>query len=384
MEIITGTQEELRQLINGVYQRVGKCSNLYDKYVLCDYLEQLQEVEMSMTGEKSFLNGKKIFATGAGQRRYVEYISSLFRKLDDEFIKFKEYHKEHFDEMLLVNDDELLSIVDDVFTDEYVEISSEEFCEYLFEFLKEYGLEKEFDSIVQGKRIFNRPLNENERYMGTVLHDPIKKRSNIVLCDFIYSVPSLLTVGHEFGHVFDLSKFSKNSCDEYLKYSYCSTYGEVVSTMFEKLFYDFLFKKKYRLDQLKELNSEFVFEGKNVVLDTYLITLLDDELIRNLDDTSDGKILEQVQGDFDRIDEVSYHLDGRKLSTWKSPLYAYGDYISTILKETVQSEGLDGPMMMRFLSERTKPFNPDFLVDNGFDMDTYKKIYRKDISRLKK
>lgn len=386
MDIITGNEHDLKQLIEGTYRRIDQSRDNLERYVLIDYLYQLHEAYRAMSGKRSEVDEKRVYRSNSQARKYTQYIDSLFARLEDEFIKYKSYHSEHFDAMLSINDGELDELADTVFSTEYKVMPKEEFCEYFFEFLKEYGLEEMFDKFITGRKIFNRPLNENEKYAGTVLHDPRKKRSSIVLCDFDYTVPYMLTLGHEFGHDFDLNKLNKKDLDTYMKYSYSSVYGETIAMVFEKLFYDFLFRKRYRLDDLKEIYSEFSFEGKNYVLDAYLLSLLDDKSIRNLsfDAVSHGEIMDQVSDSFTRLDELSEYLDGRRLDTWKTPLYAYGDYFSTILKDSIHKDGFDSRLMRRFMEARTSEFNPDLLEYYGFDMETYQKVYKKDISRLKK
>lgn len=386
MDIITGTKDDLRQLINGAYQRLRHTDNNIEKYVLIDYLAQLHELESAITGEESEFDGARARLSNSKQRRYMKYMDSLFNRLDDEFIKFKEYHRDHFDAMLAINDDELENIVDNVYVSEYSPMSKEEFCEYFFEFLSEYGLEEYFDKLISGRKIFNRPLDEKAMYAGNVLYDPTKKRSSMVLCDFEYTVPYLLTMGHELGHVVDLSKLNKKEFDTYMRYSYSSVYGETISMIFEKLFYDFLFKKRYRIDEVKEIYSEFSFEGKKYILDGYLLSLLDDQTIRRLpfDCVSDQDILKEVDEFFIREDELLNHLEGRRLSTWKTPLYGYGDYFSTILKDNIHNEGFDSRLMRKFMELRTGEFNPDLLEDIGFELSNYQMIYKRDISRLKK
>ena len=386
MDIITGNEHDLKQLIDGAYRRLEQTRDNVERYVLIDYLYQLHEAYRAMTGTKSELNERRAFRSNSQIRKYTQYIDSLFGKLDEEFVKYKEYHRDFFDAMLSINDDELDDLADTVFSTGYQTMSKEEFSEYFFEFLKEYGLEEMFDKFITGRKIFNRPLNENEKYTGTALHDPSKKRTSIMLCDFEYNVPYMLTLGHEFGHAYDLNLLHKKELDTYMRYSYSSVYGETIAMVFEKLFYDFLFRKRYRMDDLKEIYSEFSFEGKNYVLDAYILSLLDDKSIRNLkfDAVSDGEIVDQVSDYFTRCDELRDHLDGRDLSTWKTPLYAYGDYFSTILKDSVHKEGLDSRLMRKFMSLRTGEFNPDLLEDRGFELEDYQRIYRRDISRLKK
>lgn len=384
MEIITGTEHDLRQLINGAYQRIDRSSNNLERYALADYLTQLHEAERIMTGKESDIDLERCFRTNSKYRKYSSYLNKLFSRLDDEFIKFKEYHQDHFDAMLALNDDELEDVVDKVYSDEYTVMSKEEFSQYFFEFLSEYGLVDAFDRFISGRKIFNRPFNEDEKYAGTIIHDPVKKKSSIFMCEFDYTVPYLLTLGHEFGHTYDVNKFNKRDIDPYMRYSYSSIYGETIAMVFEKLFYDFLFRKKYRVDEVKEIYSEFSFENKNCVLDGYILSQLPDEVIRRLAcGVSDGEIVECVSDSFTKLDEVLEHLDGRTIDTWKTPLYAYGDYFSTILKDSVEQDGLDNKLMRRFMDFRTKEFNPEVVTDVWFEMGDYQKVYRKDISRLK-
>ena len=386
MDIITGNKNDLKLLIDGAYQRLRNCKDNMERYALIDYLTQLHELDEALTGRKSSFDERRANLSNSQQRRYMKYLDSLFGRLEEEFCKFRYAYNDHFDMMLSINDSALEDVCDDVYATEYSEMSKEEFCEYFFEFLHEYNLEEYFDKLVTGRKIFSRDLTDKHRNPANVIYDPIKKRSTVVMSGFEYSVPYLLNMGHELGHVVDLSKLNKKELDTYMKYSYSSVYGEVISTLFEKLFYDFLFRKKYRIDEVKENYSEFLFENKNYVLDGYILSLLDEESIRRLACNGLGMndVLEKISPSFERLDEIEYHLDGRFLSTWITPLYAFGDYFSTVLKDNVQKEGFDSKMMRKFMSLRTGEFNPDLLDSFGFEMEDYQKVYKRDASRLKK
>lgn len=386
MDIITGNKDDLKLLINGAYQRLRNCKDNMERYVLIDYLTQLHELDEALSGKKSSFDERRAGLSSSQQRRYMKYIDSLFGRLEDEFIKFKDVYHDHFGLMLTINDNALSESYDDVYATEYSEMPKEEFYEYFFEFLKEYHLEEYFDKLVTGRKIFGRELTDTHRNPGNVMHDPIKKKSSIVMSGFEYNVPYLLNMGHELGHVVDLSKLNKKDLDTYMKFSYSSVYCEVISTLFEKLFYDFLFRKKYRIDELKEIYSEFLFENKNYVLDGYILSLLGDYSLRRVGCggfTMDD-ILKEIEPSFERVDEIEYHLDGRLLSTWVTPMYALGDYFSTVLKDSVQKQGFDSKMMRKFMGLRIGEFNPDIFEDLGFEMEDYQKVYIRDVSRLKK
>lgn len=386
MNIITGNKDDLKLLIDGAYQRLRNSKDKMERYVLIDYLTQLHELDEALTGKKSCFDERRALLSNTQQRKYMKYVDSLFGRLEDEFIKFKNVYNVHFGLMLTINDDALNDVCDNVYITEYSDMSKEEFCEYFFEFLKEYKLEEYFDKLVTGRKIFSRDLTDVHRNPGNVIHDPVKKRSSVVMSGFEYNVPYLLNLGHELGHVVDLSKLNKKDLEAYMKYSYSSVYCEVVSTLFEKLFYDFLFRKRYRIDEVKEIYSEFLFENKNYVLDGYILSLLDDQSIRKISCNGLGMddFLKEIKPSFERVDELAYHLDGRILSTWVTPSYAFGDYFSTVLKDSVQKEGFDNKMMRKFMSLRTGNVDLELFEDIGFEMDDYQKVYKRDVSRLKK
>ena len=386
MNIITGNKDDLKLLIEGAYQRLRASKDNTEKYVLTDYITQLHDLESALTGKKCFFDENRAGLSNSQQRKYMKYMDSLFSRLEEEFVKFKDVYNDHFGLMLTINDSNLDEFCNDVYATEYTEMSKEEFSEYFYEFLHEYGLEEYFDKLITGRKIFGRELTDEHRNPANVIHDPLKKRSLVVMSGFEYNVPYLLNLGHELGHVVDLSKFNKKDLDSYMKYSYSSIYGESISTLFEKLFYDFLFRKRYRIDEVKEIYSEFLFENKRYVLDGYILSLLSDDKIRkaSMSGLSLDDVLVDVEPYFDRVDELEYHLDGRIIGPWTTSLYSFGDYFSTVLKDSVQNEGFDSKLMRNFMSLRTGEFKPELLKDSGFSMDDYQKVYKREVSRLKK
>ena len=222
MNIITGNKEDLNLLIAGAYQRLRNCKDNNERYALIDYLTQLHELESALTGKRCVFDVVRANISNSQQRRYMKYLDSLFGRLEEEFIKFKDVHNEHFSLMLTINDSQLESVCDDVYATEYSEMSKEEFCEYFYEFLHEYQLEEYFDKLVTGRKIFSRELTDEHRNPANVIYDPIKKRPTMVLSGFEYNVPYLLNMGHEVGHVVDLNKLHKKDLDSYMRYSYSS------------------------------------------------------------------------------------------------------------------------------------------------------------------
>ena len=386
MEIITGKKEDLSRMIVLAYRQLENCENLVDKYALADYINHLHENLNQLNGTDTRLDTRRCFGSLKKQKKYYDYIDSLFDKLDENFVKYKKFHSEFIGEIVDINNESLEDLVGLPYSNDSSDISKEEFYEMFFDFLKEYSLEDRFDKFISNKRIFNRPLFLENGYFGSVLHNPLSRESSIMFCGFEYNINYLMTLAHEFGHTYDLGEIiGEDSGVRNLKYSYFSPYGEVISSMFEKLFYDYLFKKKYRIEQLNDQAIDHMFFNKERMLLMYILTLLSDDVIwEGPGDVSKDIILSSILPYFDDFDQVKFIVENSSFDTWKDQAYAYGDVLSTVLKERVKEEGLDNELMRRFMSERINLFNPDFIVNNGFTADQYKKIYVKDVNRLKK
>ncbi len=386
MEIITGTEKDLRRIIDEAYLRLERCKDLVDRYAMADYISQLHDLMSMMTGEKESLDQIRCFGRYRKQKKYYDYIDGLFDKLDDNFCRYKRFHNELFGEIIDIHDEGLNEFWGSKYSSGSTEMSKEEFYEYFFDFLKHYGLESSFDKFIEKRRIFDRPVEENDRFFGCCIHDPIKKESIISFCGFQYNISYLTALAHEFGHVYDVGKIKGDNLGlKNLRYSYTSPYGEVISMMFEKLFYDYLFEKKYRLEQVKDLAIDSMFINRQNVMAMYLLTLLDDELIHvGPGDLPKDVILQQVKSFFANDDEIDWFVGVRKFDTWKEQAYGYGELMSTILKENVKEEGLNSDLMRTFMSNRFNVFSPDFVLDNGFNTNSYQKIYQKELSRVKK
>ena len=61
MEIITGTKEELRKMIDDAYLRLERCKNIIDRYAMADYISQLHDLISMVTGEEEGLDKKRCF-----------------------------------------------------------------------------------------------------------------------------------------------------------------------------------------------------------------------------------------------------------------------------------------------------------------------------------
>lgn len=386
MEIVTGKKEDLEKIISDVFYRIGVSKNVIERYVLVDYLRQLQNLMDAMNGQMQDDKSSECLGSVRKQKAYYNYIDALFSRFDKNFIKYRDFHSDLFADISNIQSNFLSKFVGSGYLSESYDMSEEEFYQYIFEFLKTYGLEKNFDKLINERRIFSRSLLEDGKFYGSCLHDPIRNESSIVLCDFRCELPYLFTVGHELGHTYDLKDFCrKNGARRYLEYSYTSCFGEVLSMTFERLFYDFMFEKNYYRDALNDLFLDYEFTCRENALAMCILTEFSDDVIWNEpDNVPKEELIRQAASAFTEPEEISWLILNRNFDTWQDSVYGYGSFMSTILKENIKNEGLNCLLMKRFLTIRGETFNPKLLEGEDFTVDNYSKIYKKDMLRVKK
>ena len=122
-----------------------------------------------------------------------------------------------------------------------------------------------------------------------------------------------------------------------------------------------------------------------MALEVCVLSLLGNKTLRdgNLN-INDKKIIKKLKSNFEDVNQLKIIFGDDKLNIHRSLIYMYGDYISSIMKDTIQNEGFDNKFMREFMEERTKPFNLGFFEKNNITLDSYQKVYKKDISHLKK
>ena len=212
MEIITGTEEELRDMLEGVYQRRNKCKLLEDEYALTNYIIKLRQTLKLMTGNESF----QIIDNTKKYKKFYQYLRELIDKEKEEFIKHKVIHNYNSNQLLDITEEELSEIINTKFVEDYSLMTKNEFYQYLFEFVKNYGLEKEFDKFMKSGKIFNRAYDLNDTSLGETIYDPTKRKANMVFSEFERTLPYLAAFSHEFGYVYDFKLLPKKTSKEFL------------------------------------------------------------------------------------------------------------------------------------------------------------------------
>lgn len=375
---------ELDKMIDKAYKECDQCKSDMGRFVYADYLTQLHDLRGNILRRRDKVNWKRIFGSKDVVRRYDDFMDSLQRSVVLNYLQNKDFHKEYLGDILDIENNALEDLYSRQIGD-FSKIPKEEFLEYILEFLKTYKVEGLFDKIVNNKRLFLSPLFYDASYSGECFYNPLTKDAGIDLCSFRPDLFYMSVLAHEFGHLFDLENFDyPNQGLSYLKYTYGTTNDEIMSVLFQKLFLDFMFEKKYLAEDTENLELFDLFEGRSRIMDAYLLSLLNEKtIIRGPKIFDDKALLKQVSPYFVSEDVLIEDLHESDLDPFDSQKYAYGEILGTILKEQVKGEGLNTALVKETLDRRTKPFSPNFISTNA-DADTYQKILVKDIERIKK
>lgn len=305
----------------------------------------------------------------------------------DSFIENKGFHKEYLESIF---DDSALGkelFIDDDTDDIYF---SEKDFYYLFrEFCNSMGFNKEYRDLVKNRDIFSYTRSKYEDSLGFSLFNPYSKNSKLFVGDMEYSMSNLLTLAHEFGHKVDLEHFlDEHSSKEFIDYFYKNNFTEVMSRLFEKSMSSFLLSQGIETPYVINRNKEYIVRNYDFILGSFLLTLLDDKTIRNLDYylKNPELLMKYFEEKFEDLDDLDELLKIGIIDT-SDVDYSYGDIVSTFLLDEFICEGFYSPRMQEFLVQRASEFSPSYFYDSDFSPECYNDLKRKeyeDIAVLEK
>lgn len=384
MGIYANAAVELEKMISKAYTDSKECLSDVDRAVYADYITQLHELRSNIVRKKETPNLAKIMGSKNKVRQYDAFMASLEQRNVLDYLQHQDFHRDYFGEIYDI-ENELLGDYLDVELMKFSSIPEEEFLEYLYEFLKTYKLEGMFDKIVESKKLFLEPHCFEEGYLGGCLHNPFNRETSLAICSSNYNLLYMSTLVHELGHAYDMGYFDcPNLGLNYLRYTYSTSNSEIVSMMFEKLFIDFMLEKKYFEDEANNLAINTLLIGRDRVIDSYFLSLLDKKtILRGPKAYRPQEILKKIRPYFESNDGLIDSIKDGDLDPLLTQKYGYGEIMGTVLKEEVKEEGLDSRLLNEVLENRTKLFNPSFVAER-FSAPTYQKILKRDIEGLKK
>lgn len=388
--MVLGTAEEIQEKINQVLGLIKEEKNNDVRLALYNYIGNLYSALSTIKGRKVYPNKSKIFGGIDNYRRFIKKTDYLFDVYDDNFIKFKMFHRDYFHQLLLESEKLFVEMINENI-DYRVEnnmLSEDDFLTIFHDFLQSIGLESFFDEIIKNGKLFSMNKDRDfEQYRGLTLYNPRTGESNILINGFEYSLDSMYTLAHEMGHVYDGFRiYDDKDSERYLHYNYRSVYLEVIPRLFERLFLDYLIKNNICRDAALDKLVDMEINNHDYLVSAYAMSLFDDKLLKDdrYHSLKPAEVVNIVKEYFSDLESIKELFSNKYIRLDEEVNYTYGDIMSMFLKEGVQEEGFSNPLFKEFLSVRLEDFNPEFIERHELSSERYREKYIREIKVLRK
>ena len=388
--MVLGTAEEIQEKINQVLGLIKEEKNNDVRLALYNYIGNLYSALSTIKGRKVYPNKSKIFGGIDNYRRFIKKTDYLFDVYDDNFIKFKMFHRDYFHQLLLESEKLFVEMINENI-DYRVEnnmLSEDDFLTIFHDFLQSIGLESFFDEIIKNGKLFSMNKDRDfEQYRGLTLYNPRTGESNILINGFEYSLDSMYTLAHEMGHVYDGFRiYDDKDSERYLHYNYRSVYLEVIPRLFERLFLDYLIKNNICRDAALDKLVDMEINNHDYLVSAYAMSLFDDKLLKDdrYHSLKPAEVVNIVKEYFSDLESIKELFSNKYIRLDEEINYTYGDIMSMFLKEGVQEEGFSNPLFKEFLRVRLEDFNPEFIERHELSSERYREKYIREIKVLRK
>lgn len=380
MQLFTGDTKVMEQEIEVCLDAVHRSKSVADSYGLFKTLEVFIGYYDFLTG-----NGRKYIRRLGKSRDFcnleLEKSNQLYNDFLENFISNKETHDEFIDEVF--DSSEMISFESDEINEDFL-LSEDEMSDMISDFFRKKYPDyfPIFQELVDSKRIHK--INDcSSPYEGFTLTNTAMNTSHILLLDDQESSLRLLTtLSHELGHVIDRNQIASSmlSKDNHY-YAVKSPFIEVVSSLYEKRFMDFLLEEKMKPKMISNMMNDFyqsLFEEINRV---QVLTKMPDDLLRRnkYRDLSFGEFYDHIRGLI--IDEDMELDDPFEYDLCENIRYGYGrlfaTYFSALEKNNHQKFQEIYP---RFLNLRTGYFQSDFFDRLGVSKDEIATVVNDEIA----
>ena len=379
LDIIDDTKGLYRH-IQIAKERLKKTTDPDEKMCLRVYIETIYSAIQNVQERDLCKSNRDIFGSYKNLKKIIYKQNQYESEMIDNYIDNKEFISDYMGKIargvdkLKPNDSESYT--------SYELLSIDDFWDIFYQFMKSIHLDEFFDEYINNSHIYNCCSDDN--VPGWMIVDPINNNYDIFLDFLIPNIYSLLVLAHEFGHVYDFNEHNVDA-KTFNKSMFQSFNGEVFSCLFERLFLDFLNNNNILEDDFERMKISTMKAQYNYLVSSYILSLLKDSYLENLDFTymSNEEIYYIVKNklkiDFDSIIEYMLPFD-----LTENNAYAFGDVFSMFLFDRIKEEGFNNELVSKFVNERYKMFNKDFIIDNGLSSDNYLELYKKELKLLKK
>lgn len=388
--MVLGTAEEIQEKINQVLGLIKEEKNNDVRLALYNYIGNLYSALSTIKGRKVYPNKSKIFGGIDNYRRFIKKTDYLFDVYDDNFIKFKMFHRDYFHQLLLESEKLFVEMINENidYRVEDNKLSEDDFLTIFHDFLQSIGLESFFDEIIKNGKLFSMNKDRDfEQYRGLTLYNPRTGESNILINGFEYSLDSMYTLAHEMGHVYDGFRiYDDKDSERYLHYNYRSVYLEVIPRLFERLFLDYLIKNNICRDAALDKLVDMEINNHDYLVSAYAMSLFDDKLLKDdrYHSLKPAEVVNIVKEYFSDLESIKELFSNKYIRLDEEVNYTYGDIMSMFLKEGVQEEGFSNPLFKEFLRVRLEDFNPEFIEKHELSSERYREKYIREIKVLRK
>lgn len=260
----------------------------------------------------------------------IELTKEVIKKSITNVMKNKPFH---FDILLAANysiacSDKIEKSIFDDNLDSNLSYSEEEMNEIITDYLKKYHS--------SNKNLIKKLIDENAIYLldifngeyaGYTITNDFNKKHKIIIDAKIPDMEKMISLVHEIGHVVDNNEaIDKNIITKYIMQS---NYKEVISSMYEKEFLEFLIEENIESSIAKMHLANYYGQVYSLIEKLYVASTLNDELIENEKYThmSRKEILEKVFHN-PRIEKCDFE-SGEDLDIYVNTNYGYGKLLGT-------------------------------------------------------
>ncbi len=372
----------VERLANATIQ-LKKAKSADERLALGNYMYALYEILEAIIYIPLDYTEKDVFGSHKNCQKFIKKTDIYHDRIINNFFENRDYNRKLFGNII----NELSYIVDGFMDNQYScmynSISKGEFFDVFESFLKSLNLDKDFNKFIKNVGVYAYDTG-NKSAAGFLLFNPIDKTSDVFIGDAGYDSRTIVYLAHEFGHVYDFSKFDGNPI-EYNNYLHRSLFIEVSSVLFERLMIEYLINNDVLVKDTKDLLVDRKIIYYLTLIASYIDSLLDYEILRNgkQNKYSSEYIYSLISKHVDR--DIRDIIDGiGDLDVKRNCIYTYGDIISMIIKEKVDKFGFDKDMLLELFEHRDEIFSPEFLDKYNVNAGSYVKGYQKELKLLEK
>lgn len=380
----TDTRNLFQEVSRG-YSQLKEAKNSEERVALANYIGNLYTEIAAVQDQDVFISRKTVFGSHRNYHKFIKKLDIYEMKMLENFVLQKDFHRDYLSKIYAGIKDNF-DYVGYSDTSKHTIITMDECYAIFSEFMKSINQEELFNKFYKEGRIYRTISDDDSNLLGVTEVNPISGETNIFVGDFNYSVDSMTTLAHEFGHAYDYSKFN-GSIEEFNKYRFQSFYNEVFSKLFERLFLQYLIKNNILVNDAKEASLRNEEINKEYILGSYILSLLDDQylLANSYPHICRARLLELVGNNFSQEDDIeNFILNSTYFDVSEDYRYAYGDIISMFLKIQIDNYGFDNDLIREVFSFRSDMFDKSIIDKYNFNPNRYKILHRKEIKKTKK